>query len=121
MFKAAFKPPLSFLVPQAFFKPGLSFLHLLQELLNEVFLTLAASPLLILKHCSWNSHSKISCVDIPPTYINFCWLSTAYRNKVQTQSPIIWICCSSLHCYICHRAQAPKIRQGGLHQREDLA
>lgn len=82
MFKAAFKPVLSFLVPQAFFKPAPSFAHLLQELLDLVFLTRAASPLLILKYWPWNSHSKIPCVDILPTFINLCWLTGINPNTV---------------------------------------
>lgn len=82
MFKAAFKPALSFLAPQAFFKPAPSFVPLSQELLDLVFLTPAASPLLILKYCPWNSHSKTPCVDVPPTFINLCWLSGINPNTV---------------------------------------
>lgn len=80
MFKAAFKPALSFLVPQAFFKPAPSFVHLLQELLDLVFLTPAASPLL--KYCPWNSHSKIPCVDVLPTFINLSWLKGINPKRV---------------------------------------
>lgn len=82
MFKAAFKPALSSLAPQAFFKPAPSFVRLAQELLDLVFLTPAASPLLILEYRPWNSHSETPCVDVPPAFINLGWLTGINPNTV---------------------------------------